>query len=167
MYLDLLDRIHNHPAVHVPDRSGEGVASIMSRLASSRDPASLPENRPRPDGVKLLDRKTIRVLVVDDNTSARYALARGMRHLCFSTVEAATGAEAIEAASSCSAVLLDVKLPDVFGTEVCKLLRRRPETAAMPIFHISSASLADHKLSDADVECADGYYVTQIGRAHV
>ena len=160
MYLDPLDRISNHPAAQPAGRSGEGVASILSRLVASRDAGAVPEGRSTSQGLQLLDRKTIRVLVVDDNESARYALARGMRHLGFGTMEAATGAEAMEAAPSCAAVLLDVKLPDLFGTEVCKLLRARPETAMMPIFHISSAPLSDHKLKDADVECADGYYVT-------
>lgn len=159
MYLDLLDRMSNHPAAPA-GRSGEGAASILVPLVSSRGAGPVPEARSDAQDLRLLDRKTIRILVVDDNESARYALARGMRHLGFGTMEAATGAEAMEAAPSCSAVLLDVKLPDLFGTEVCKLLRGRPETAMMPIFHISSAPPCDHKLKDADVECADGYYVT-------
>lgn len=106
------------------------------------------------------DRSLVSVLVVDDNDTARYALARGMRHLGFRTAEAATGAQAIELSPFCSVVLLDVKLPDVFGTEVCKLLRARPETANMPIFHISSAPPSGHGLDDVDVKSADGYYVT-------
>lgn len=135
------------------------LTSLRHRLAAPCEPDTVVLEQTAEAPAQVMDRSLVSVLVVDDNDTARYALARGMRHLGFRTVEAATGAQAIELSPFCSVVLLDVKLPDVFGTEVCKLLRARPETAAMPIFHISSAPPSGHGLKDADVKSADGYYV--------
>jgi CheY-like chemotaxis protein len=160
MYLDLLDRFLNPMGAAPRKHSGKGSSHGNGDTADSSGDEASPQGQAAPQRPDVKDRSTICVLVVDDNVAARYALARGMRHLGFRTAEAGTGAEAMDLARLCSAVLLDVNLPDVFGTEVCKLLRSKPETATMPIFHVSSAPLSEHKLQDVDVECADGYFVT-------
>lgn len=85
-----------------------------------------------------LDRSQHSVLVVDDNSSSRYATARTLRAAGFNIVEAAAGAEALELAEFVSAVVLDVHLPDLIGYEVCRLLRERPESAALPVVYVSA-----------------------------
>ncbi|MGI4942042.1 MAG: response regulator, partial [Janthinobacterium lividum] len=76
-----------------------------------------------------------RVLIVDDDPSlrdvVRIALARGG----FETVEAADGAAALRqvAATSPDLVVLDVTLPELDGTEVCRQLRR---TSRVPILFL-------------------------------
>ena len=83
------------------------------------------------------------VLVVDDNEPARYAVSRALRAAGFQTVEARSGAQALELADYVSAVVLDVHLPDLLGFEVCRLLRSRPGTAALPVVYVSALYVSE------------------------
>jgi DNA-binding NarL/FixJ family response regulator len=78
------------------------------------------------------------ILVVDDDKGFRSFLSSVLERAGYSTVEAATGEEAVDAAQSKrpALVLLDVKLPGVSGYEVCRQLK---ETfgADLPVFLIS------------------------------
>ena len=85
-----------------------------------------------------IDRQSHTVLVVDDDPATRYATARILRGAGFKTQEAATGAEAIALAPEVSAVVLDVHLPDTNGFEVCRVIRSRPDTASLPVVHLSA-----------------------------
>ncbi|MDX1710976.1 MAG: response regulator transcription factor [Rhodovibrionaceae bacterium] len=70
---------------------------------------------------------TKKVLLVDDDDALRQSLTEQLHlHEEFHTVEAETGAKALEASKDAhfDAVLLDVGLPDLDGREVCRLLRR-------------------------------------------
>jgi DNA-binding response OmpR family regulator len=52
----------------------------------------------------------------------------------FATVEAASGEEALLRARELpDAILLDVKLPDILGFEVCQRLKRDATTSSIPI----------------------------------
>ena len=42
------------------------------------------------------------------------------------------------AAPHADLVVLDVNLPDIDGFEVCRRLRARPETAQLPVLHLSA-----------------------------
>ena len=66
-----------------------------------------------------------RVLIVDDAVDNREAYAEYLRFRGFEVFEAATGAQALEEAarSKPDVVLLDMRLPDVSGTDVCSCLR--------------------------------------------
>ncbi|VCU68026.1 Autoinducer 2 sensor kinase/phosphatase LuxQ [Pigmentiphaga humi] len=84
------------------------------------------------------------VLVVDDNPVTRYATARTLRTAGFGTAEAETGAQALQLAQSgISAVVLDVHLPDMNGFEVCRALRAQPDSASLPVVHLSAAHVRD------------------------
>ncbi|HEY0886027.1 MAG TPA: response regulator [Ramlibacter sp.] len=86
-----------------------------------------------------IDRGAHTLLVVDDNPATRYSTARVLRAAGFRTAEAATGGEALELArSGVSAVVLDVDLPDINGFDVCRKLRSRPQTALLPVVHLSA-----------------------------
>lgn len=86
-----------------------------------------------------IDRGAHTLLVVDDNPATRYSTARVLRAAGFRTAEAGTGGEALELArSGVSAVVLDVDLPDINGFEVCRKLRSQPETALLPVVHLSA-----------------------------
>jgi CheY-like chemotaxis protein len=78
------------------------------------------------------------ILVVDDNTAARYSLARSLRAAGFSTLEAPTGLEALKLVPVASALVLDLNLPDIDGMEICRLVRGNPVTARMPVVHVSA-----------------------------
>lgn len=85
------------------------------------------------------------VLVVDDNPVTRYATVRVLTAAGYRTIEAESGQEALQRADlSVSAVVLDVNLPDIDGFQVCRSLRSRPETATVPVVHLSATYVADY-----------------------
>jgi signal transduction histidine kinase len=67
------------------------------------------------------------ILNVDDNDPARYIKSRELRQAGFTVVEAKTGAEALRLAeqNKVSVALLDVKLPDINGFEVCRYIKEK------------------------------------------
>jgi DNA-binding response OmpR family regulator len=67
------------------------------------------------------------ILLCDDDEALRHSLAEQLQlHEEFETQEAATAADAIEAAKAghFDAIVLDVGLPDMDGREACRILRR-------------------------------------------
>jgi signal transduction histidine kinase len=65
------------------------------------------------------------ILVVDDNDAGRYIKRRTLEQAGHSVAEAREGFEALRmiVASKPEVVVLDVKLPDILGTELCRKLR--------------------------------------------
>lgn len=119
----------------------------------------------------LPDRSTFRrahsVLVVDDNPSMKYAVARHLRAGGYNTVEASGGAEALELSEFVSAVVLDVHLPDLDGFEVCRLLRARESTSLLPVIHMSAERVEEADAAAA-AECGtDGFLVVPINPAEL
>ena len=78
------------------------------------------------------------ILVVDDNEAMRYATSRALRALGFPVIEAASGSEGLALASAASAVVLDIRLPDLDGFEVCRRLRLNRTTDRLPIIHFTA-----------------------------
>lgn len=79
------------------------------------------------------------ILNVDDNDINRYAITRVLRNAGFEVLEAATGYEALVLVKqSPDIVLLDVKLPDISGFEVCQKIKENPATASIPVLHLSA-----------------------------
>jgi DNA-binding response OmpR family regulator len=109
-----------------------------------------------------IDRGQHSVLVVDDNESQRYATARGLRAAGFNIIEAAAGAEALELVDFCSAVVLDVHLPDLMGFEVCRLLRRRPATTSLPVVYVSAMYVTEEDQAIGMDTGADAYMVSPL-----
>lgn len=66
------------------------------------------------------------ILVVDDTEIGRYAKVRALARAGYVVREAATGTEALHLVASAqpSLVLLDVKLPDMTGIEVCARVKQ-------------------------------------------
>ncbi len=68
------------------------------------------------------------ILVVDDNEANRYTLVRLLNRAGHSTLEAASGHEALERLEARPAlVILDVQLPDMIGFEVCRRIKALPD----------------------------------------
>jgi PAS domain S-box-containing protein len=81
------------------------------------------------------------ILNVDDNDGARYAKTRILQSAGFEVVEATNGTDAI-AAVKCGGialVLLDVKLPDINGLEVCRRIKADPDSALVLVLQTSAA----------------------------
>lgn len=138
-------------------RSGAGAASVRRHLETDQK-----RRVPTPAQAVALRRRQQTILVVDDVAAARYATARSLQAEGFHTREAATGAEALLGARAVSAIVLDVHLPDIFGFEVCRLLRASAATAAIPIVHLSAVYVSDEDKARGHSAGADAYLVAPV-----
>lgn len=83
------------------------------------------------------------VLIVDDNEK-NVKLARDvLRFAGFRTLEAVTGTEGVSlaAASLPDVILMDIRLPDIDGTEAVRRLRRTDTTASIPVVALTSLAM--------------------------
>jgi two-component system phosphate regulon response regulator PhoB len=80
------------------------------------------------------------VLVVDDERDLRTLLEFNLRQAGYQVVQAATGAEALSRARSLrpQVIVLDLNLPDVSGTDVCRLLKSDDDTRGIPILMLTA-----------------------------
>ena len=83
----------------------------------------------------------ISILNVDDNDGARYAKSRILRSAGFHVLEAANGTDALALVrdEEPALVLLDVKLPDINGIEVCRRIKSDPDTCGVLVLQTSAA----------------------------
>ncbi|MBZ5604092.1 MAG: response regulator [Acidobacteriia bacterium] len=84
-----------------------------------------------------------RILLVEDNEISREILARRLRRLGYEILEAASGEEAVCAAKAQipGLILMDMTLPGIDGWEAARELRRRPETASIPVIALTAHTL--------------------------
>ncbi|SFC16953.1 hybrid sensor histidine kinase/response regulator [Massilia yuzhufengensis] len=84
---------------------------------------------------------TTKILNVDDNDGARYAKTRILQSAGFDVIEAANGTDALElvAEHHPALVLLDVKLPDINGIEVCRRIKSNPDSSMVLVLQTSAA----------------------------
>jgi PAS domain S-box-containing protein len=80
------------------------------------------------------------VLNVDDNEGGRYAKTHTLKAAGLNVIEASNGAEALALVRSRlpDLVLLDVKLPDISGIEVCRQIKADPATAMILVIQTSA-----------------------------
>jgi signal transduction histidine kinase len=99
-----------------------------------------------------------RLLVVDDNVATRYATSRVLRAAGFEVLECESGEEALdEVERGVDLVVLDVNLPGIDGFEVCRRIRADPQTAILPIVHLSASFVEDHDRESGYDAGADQY----------
>jgi two-component system phosphate regulon response regulator PhoB len=81
-----------------------------------------------------------RILSVEDETDIRTVLELALTRAGHEVVQAGDGATALELARTRSPelVLLDLMLPDVSGTEVCRQLKRLAPTSAVPVIMLTA-----------------------------
>jgi two-component system, OmpR family, phosphate regulon response regulator PhoB len=80
------------------------------------------------------------VLLAEDDRDTRDLVAITLSRAGFSVLAARHGVEALELADQyrIDVALLDVRMPQLDGIEVCRRLRTRPELAQLPIILISA-----------------------------
>ena len=83
------------------------------------------------------------VLNIDDDEAGRYALSHQLRKAGFEVIEAATGTDGLRMAleTKPELILLDIRLPDINGFEVCRMLRDQRQTEKTPILQLSASYL--------------------------
>jgi two-component system cell cycle response regulator DivK len=83
------------------------------------------------------------VLIVDDNERNRKLAREVLRGAGFGTLEAASAAEAIALAGEHlpDVIMMDLRLPDMGGTEAAQRLGAEARTAPIPVVALSSLPL--------------------------
>ena len=83
------------------------------------------------------------VLIVDDNDRNRKLARDVLRMAGIRTLEAATAAEGIALASEHlpDVILMDLRLPDLDGTEAARMLRADPHTSRIPVVAVTALPL--------------------------
>jgi CheY-like chemotaxis protein len=80
------------------------------------------------------------ILVVDDSATKRYLLVSWLTRAGFTVHEAETGGQALALLRDLDVdlVVLDVKLPDMSGFEVCERIKTDPAYGVLPVIHVSA-----------------------------
>ena len=100
----------------------------------------------------------VRILIVEDDDAIAKPLADGLRREGFEVTRVATGEEALEATLP-DLVLLDLRLPGIDGTEVCRRLRARSD---VPIIVVTAKGEEVDRVVGLELG-ADDYIVKPFG----
>jgi two-component system, OmpR family, response regulator RegX3 len=100
----------------------------------------------------------VRVLIVEDEQAIAEPLAEGLRREGFEIDWVANGGAALEAAES-DVVLLDLRLPDMDGLDVCRRLRERSD---VPIIIVTARGEESDRVVGLELG-ADDYVVKPFG----
>lgn len=97
------------------------------------------------------------VLVIDDNSDIR-ALLTDILGSQYKVIRASSGSQGIKLASRYipDAIICDIMMPDIEGTEVCRRLKSEPATSHIPIVMLTACA-QDNKLVESYKCGADGY----------
>lgn len=98
------------------------------------------------------------ILLVDDREENRYVVGRMLRGAGYRVIEAESGQQAlIRVAEHPDLIVLDVKLPDILGYEVCRRLKSNPATSNIPILHLSATFITNESRVQALESGADSF----------
>ena len=114
------------------------------------------------------DRSPVTLLLVDDSEANRFLLAEVLRQAGFAVVEASCGAEALRrAGDDPDLVILDVNLPDMTGFDVCRKIKATPQTAPIPVLHLTGAYLKSEDVTHGLENGADAYLIKPVEPAEL
>jgi DNA-binding response OmpR family regulator len=101
------------------------------------------------------------ILLVDDEPDALELLRFNLAGAGFATATAADGTTALRQARHLlpDLIVLDLMLPEVDGLEVCRLLRRDPATAGIPILMLTAKAAEVDRVLGLELGAED--YVTK------
>jgi CheY-like chemotaxis protein len=91
-----------------------------------------------------VERDTPLALVIDDEQTARYLLRRCLTAIGCRVIEAAGGPEGLARAEADrpDVIFLDLRMPEMLGTEVLARLKRNPSTSSIPVIIATSQLVA-------------------------
>jgi DNA-binding response OmpR family regulator len=101
------------------------------------------------------------ILVVDDEPEAVELVEFNLKQAGFSVTTATDGEEALKKAKATlpALIVLDLMLPEIDGLEVCKLLRRDPATAGIPIIMLTAKAAEIDRVVGLELGADD--YITK------
>jgi CheY-like chemotaxis protein len=104
------------------------------------------------------------ILVVDDSPTKRYVISSWLRRAGYEIAEAASGAEALRMVRdpAVDLVVLDVRLPDADGFEVCEQIKSDPLTSVVPVIHVSAHAVNVTDVTQGLNRGADAYLAEPI-----
>jgi serine phosphatase RsbU (regulator of sigma subunit)/CheY-like chemotaxis protein len=102
------------------------------------------------------------ILVADDTEAKRYILATWLRRAGHTVREAATGRDALAGLDGIELVVLDVKLPDISGIEVCECIKADPATSVIPVIQVSATAIDVADRAHGLTQGADAYLAEPI-----
>ena len=103
--------------------------------------------------------------MVDDSATKRYLLVSWLTRAGFTVLEAETGGAALRMladARPIDLVVLDVKLPDMSGFEVCERIKTDPAYGVLPVIHVSAHAVDVVDRTQGLNRGADAYLVEPI-----
>ena len=108
----------------------------------------------RPDSLPRM--KTI--LIVEDNEDNRLIYSQYLTHAGYRVVEAANGAEGLEAArrDPPDIILMDISMPVMDGLTATRHLKADPELAAIPVVALTAHAMPTDEQLAREAGC-DGY----------
>ena len=103
------------------------------------------------------DTATSPILVVDDDAVSRELVAVALRRAGYEVIEAASGEEALQIIDrqSVGVLVCDIGMPGMSGIDVIRDLRRRPETATLPIILVTGSGDDESVLQGLDAGADD------------
>ncbi|MBY8867850.1 MULTISPECIES: fused response regulator/phosphatase [Streptomyces] len=112
------------------------------------------------------DHSPAHILVVDDTPANRYVLATTLRRAGHQVTEAEDGTRALDLLRGPGPLpeiaIVDVRLPDMTGFEVCEHIKNDPATAAVPVINISAAAITVDDRAQGLYRGADAYLVEPV-----
>jgi DNA-binding response OmpR family regulator len=97
------------------------------------------------------NRKSIKILIIDDDIESTKLLELVMQSFGFDVVTSITGMDGLKKASTeqPNIIILDVRIPDLNGWQICKRLKKNPLTETIPIiFYTAYSQINDVEKSE-------------------
>lgn len=109
----------------------------------------------------VMSEQGFKILHIEDNEQHRYIVRRMLERAGFSVSAATTGGEGFQSATSnpFDLIILDIRLPDMSGLEVCQRLKSDPHTCRVPVLHLSAHYTKAEDRALGLEHGADGYLV--------
>lgn len=105
--------------------------------------------------------REITILNVDDSAANRYIRNRLLRFADYRVIEAATGRDTLRLTHTHhpQLIVLDAHLPDMDGLEVCRAIKKDPDTKSTMVLLVSTSRVAIQDRILGLEEGADGYLI--------
>ncbi len=103
--------------------------------------------------------KLVEVMAVDDDPDIRFVTRKILEREGYNVVEATTGGECLDKIKERKpdVILMDVKLPDIDGWEVCKKIKENKKTSSIPVVMFTAMSRKEDMDKSFKYAGADGH----------